>query len=75
MVEIAGKRAQLHRCSPGRWTGAASWPELPNQRLMLRTETTQYLPGDTAKIFFPNPFEGDALALVTVERGRVIARR
>jgi alpha-2-macroglobulin len=52
--------------------GQASWPNLPNQRLLLRADATRYKPGDAAKIFIPNPMEGDALALVSVERGKVM---
>jgi uncharacterized protein YfaS (alpha-2-macroglobulin family) len=63
--------------------GAAPWPNLPNQRLVLRADSNSasgpggaqpaaYAPGDTARIFLPNPFPDGALALVTVERARVM---
>lgn len=60
--------------------GAALWPDLPNQRLELRSdrqspsgEPGRYRPGETARIFIPNPFEESALALVTVERAQVMS--
>ncbi len=52
--------------------GSAVWPRLPNQRLQLRSDAASYKPGQSAHIFIPNPFEGGALALVTVERAKVM---
>lgn len=73
MVEISGENGALTQALT--WVsgpGSASWPGLPNQRLMLRADAQQYRPGGTARIFIPNPFAGNVLALVTVERGRVM---
>lgn len=58
-------------------SGEAIWPSLPNQHLNLSADKESYLPGDTARIFIPNPlqsttFEGGSLALVTVERSTVL---
>ena len=55
--------------------GEADWPELPNQRLHMIAAQNSYLPGETAQVFLPNPFESGALALVTVERGVVLRHR
>lgn len=52
--------------------GAAPWPDLPNQHIRLTTDANSYLPGQTARLFIPNPFKEDAEALVTVERGKVM---
>jgi len=52
--------------------GSAAWPGLPNQRLFLRSDGEQYQAGDQARIFIPNPFDGEALALVAIERGEVM---
>lgn len=49
--------------------GSAAWPDLPDQRLELTADRETYNAGDTAKVFIPNPFATDSLALVTVERG------
>ncbi|MEW6284665.1 MAG: Ig-like domain-containing protein [Chloroflexota bacterium] len=51
--------------------GASAWPDLPNQRLQLTADKDSYKPGETAAVFIPNPFPTNALALVTVERGRI----
>jgi len=53
-------------------TGQAEWPSLPNQRLRLVADRDGYKPGDTAKVFIPNPFGSTALGLLTVERGFVM---
>jgi uncharacterized protein YfaS (alpha-2-macroglobulin family) len=52
--------------------GQAVWPDLPNQRLRLTADRPVYNPGDTAKVFIPNPFPAGGLALVTVERALVM---
>ncbi len=49
--------------------GEAVWPDLPNQRLHLTADKNSYSPGDTARIFVPNPLGEGVRALVTVERG------
>ena len=52
------------------WVGgaeSAAWADLPSQRLHLTLDKDSYKPGDTAKVFVPNPFATNALALVTVE--------
>lgn len=53
-------------------TGGAPWPQLPNQRITLRSQQSSYSPGQSAQIFIPNPFSSGALGLITVERGRVM---
>ena len=51
--------------------GSAAWADLPDQRLQLTADKDSYKAGDTAKVFIPNPFATNPLALVTVERGVV----
>lgn len=79
MLEITGENGAITQQLT--WvggSGAAPWPTLPNQRLQLRTDRGtenqpgEYKPGETARIFIPNPFVDGALALVTVERGAVM---
>lgn len=56
------------------WVGgveSAAWADLPEQRLQLTADKDSYKVGDTAKVFIPNPFATNSLALVTVERGIV----
>ncbi len=51
-----------------------SWRRENNDRLTLISDKTGYAPGETAEILIPSPFEGEHLALVTVERGRILRR-
>lgn len=52
--------------------GSAPWPQLSNQRLRLSPDAQTYEPGQTARIFIPNPFASGAIALITVERAKVM---
>jgi uncharacterized protein YfaS (alpha-2-macroglobulin family) len=52
--------------------GKATWPVLPNQRLPMIADRDSYSAGDTARVFVPNPWQGPALALVSVERGTLL---
>ena len=52
-------------------TGTASWPDLPNQRLELTADKDSYVAGEIAKVFIPNPFPTNSLALITTERGTI----
>ena len=33
-----------------------AWPNLPDQHIQLEPDQESYQPGDTARIFLPNPF-------------------
>ena len=71
MLDVSGQGAHTQILI---WVGgsdSAAWPDLPNQRLELKADKDSYKAGDTAKVFIPNPFATNALALVTVERGVV----
>ncbi len=49
-----------------------SWRRENNARITLISDKTEYVPGETAEILIPSPFEGEHEALVTIERGRII---
>ena len=55
-------------------TGASNavWPNQSQNLISLTTDKEIFQIGDTAEIFFPNPFNNPGVALVTVERGRVM---
>ncbi len=71
MLDVSGEGAHTQTLVWVGGAGSAAWPDLPDQRLELTANSDTYKPGDTAKIFIPNPFAVNALALVTVERGVV----
>jgi len=51
-----------------------SWRAPNSNRIDLQADKTGYKVGDTASILIPTPFQGPALALVTVERGSILKR-
>ncbi len=73
MLQVSGQGAKTQSMIWVGGAGAAAWPDLPNQRFELTADKDSYKAGDTAKIFIPNPFAINSIALVTVERG-VIAQ-
>jgi len=52
--------------------GRAPWPVLPDNQIRLVRDAAEYQPGQTAKILIPNPLGDKTLALITVERARVM---
>ena len=71
-VEVSGEGALTQVLIWVGGKGSVAWPSLPDQRLRIESDSNQYAAGQTAKIRIPNPFDGKALALVTVERSRVM---
>jgi hypothetical protein len=71
MLDVSGDGARTQTLVWVGGAGSAAWPDLPDQRLELTADRDSYKAGDTAKIFIPNPFAVNALALVTVERALV----
>lgn len=47
------------------------WMQTNDRSFDLVADRKSYVPGDTAKILIASPFQGEAYALVTVERGKV----
>ena len=48
-----------------------SWRQSNDRTFQLITDRTAYNPGDQADVLIASPFQGEAYALVTVERGKV----
>jgi alpha-2-macroglobulin len=69
ILDVSGEGAHTQSMVWVSGAGSAAWPDLPNQRLELRADKDSYTAGDTARIFIPNPFPVNSLALVSVERG------
>ncbi len=49
-----------------------TWRQRNDDRITLVADRRDYRPGDTAEILIPSPFQGEALALITVERAGVL---
>lgn len=71
LLDVSGDGAHAQTLIWVGGAGSAAWPDLPDQRLEVTADRDSYKAGDTAKIFIPNPFAVNALALVTAERGTV----
>jgi uncharacterized protein YfaS (alpha-2-macroglobulin family) len=50
---------------------SVSWRRSDHDRLTLISDKGAYVPGETAEILIPSPFEGKHWALITVERGTI----
>ena len=72
MLDVSGGGAHSQVLVWVGGTGTAAWPDLPNQRLELTADKESYKAGETAKVFIPNPFATNSIALVTVERGLIL---
>ncbi|MGH9201829.1 MAG: alpha-2-macroglobulin family protein, partial [Vicinamibacterales bacterium] len=71
-TDNAGRRV---RSSTFLWvTGReyVSWRRENNDRLTLIGDKNTYAPGETAEILIPSPFQGNQVALITIERGGVL---
>jgi uncharacterized protein YfaS (alpha-2-macroglobulin family) len=71
-VEVSGDGAQTQLLFWVGGEGSAPWPVMPSQQIRLVTDATEYTPGQTAKLLIPNPLGDKTLALITVERARVM---
>ncbi len=72
MLEVSGEGARTQALVWVGGEGQAAWPDLSNDLLSLAPDQASYQPGQTAKIFIPNPFGERVPALATVERGVVL---
>ena len=52
-----------------------NWGQQNHDRIELVSDKKEYVPGDTAKILIPSPFQGTVTALLTIERGHVLEHR
>lgn len=48
-----------------------AWQQTNDHRFTLVADAESYQPGDSAEILIASPYQGDATALVTVERGHI----
>ena len=71
-LDVSGGGAQTQVMVWVGGIGQAIWPNLPNNHLQITADRDEYLPGDTANIFIPNPLGEGTQALVTIERDEVL---
>ena len=71
-IQITGEGATTQQFVWVSGESGGAWPNLPDQHIQLETNQESYQPGDTARVFLPNPFPKSALALVSIERSQVM---
>jgi uncharacterized protein YfaS (alpha-2-macroglobulin family) len=67
-------RGKTGRASATLWVAGSDyipWQQTNDNSFDLVTDKKEYMPGDVAQVLIASPFQGDAYALVTVERGRI----
>ena len=73
-VSTTDTKANLSTASAYMWVAGAEyipWQQTNDRSFDLVTDRKDYSPGDTAEILIASPFQGEAYALVTVERGKI----
>lgn len=73
-VKSLDGRGNLGQASTYVWVASDEfipWRQTNDRSFDLVTDRTDYQPGEKAEILIASPFQGEAYALVTVERGRV----
>ncbi len=73
--DVEGRAA---KASAFLWVSSQSyvpWRQTNDRSFQLIADKDSYNPGDTAKILIAQPFEGQNLALITVERGHIYEKK
>lgn len=73
-VTIQDTHANITSASAYMWVSAdefVPWRQTNDRNLNLVADKATYVPGETAEILIASPFQGEAYALVTVERGHI----
>ena len=53
-------------------TEFVNWRRENNDRIELVADKELYRPGDMAKVLVPSPYQGETVALMTIERGHIL---
>jgi uncharacterized protein YfaS (alpha-2-macroglobulin family) len=73
-VKSLDTRENLGQASTYVWVASDEfipWRQTNDRSFDLVTDRTAYQPGEKAEVLIASPFQGEAYALVTVERGRI----
>ena len=74
VVTVVDKGGHTNRSATYLWVAGSEyvpWRQTNDRSFQLITDRTSYNPGDQADVLIASPFQGDAYALVTVERGKI----
>jgi len=70
-------RGNIVRSSAFMWVSGEefiNWRQENSNRIQLIADKDEYKVGETAEILIPSPWQGDAYALITVERGDLLTQ-
>lgn len=71
------ERGNAIRSSAFLWVSGedfVNWRQENSNRIQLITDKDRYSVGDTAEVLIPSPWQGEAYALITVERGDILTQ-
>jgi uncharacterized protein YfaS (alpha-2-macroglobulin family) len=74
LVTVNDSQGNSHQASTYIWVasnGEIAWRQTNDRAFSLIADKEMYAPGDTAEILIAQPFEGQAYALITYERGHI----
>ncbi|NMC52307.1 MAG: hypothetical protein GYA48_01540 [Chloroflexi bacterium] len=71
-LTVSGEGAQTEVWLWVAGAGSATWPVGKDKQIQITADAESYKIGQTAQIFIPNPFPDRSLALISIERGRVM---
>ena len=74
LVSVQDDNGNINRASTYIWVSGREfvpWRRTNDNNFELVIDSDSYTPGDTAEILIASPFQGEATALVTVERGHI----
>jgi alpha-2-macroglobulin len=74
VVTVSDSGGRVNRSATYLWVAGSDyipWRQTNDRTFQLITDRTAYNPGDQADVLIASPFQGDAYALVTVERGKI----
>jgi len=77
-VTAKDNQGRMAKASSYLWVSSRKyipWRESNDRSFQLIADKDSYAPGETAKILIAQPFEGQNLALITVERGHIYAKK
>jgi len=77
LATTTDERGNTVRSSAFLWVSGeeyVNWRQENSNRIQLITDKDQYAIGDTAEVLIPSPWQGEAYALITVERGDILTQ-
>ena len=77
IATTSDERGNTIRSSTFLWVSGedfVNWRQENSNRIQLITDKDEYAIGDTAEVLIPSPWQGEAYALITIERGDILTQ-